>query len=135
MDDTVLLTGAKGAVGEAIREGLADEYDWQYLFHNPPPFDPDHPYLVGGVEDADVVEEACEGVGAVVHLAGDPRRDAPWDSVLETNIHGTKVLYEAAVGAGVEKFVFASSNHAVGHYESEREPDLYRKDNGFRSLS
>ena len=132
MDDTVLLTGAKGAVGEAIREGLADEYDWRYLFHNPPPFDPDHPYLVGGVEDADVVEEACEGVGAVVHLAGDPRRDAPWDSVLETNIHGTKVLYEAAVGAGVEKFVFASSNHAVGHYESERKPDLYRRDDQFR---
>ena len=43
MDDTVLLTGAKGAVGTAIREGLADEYDWRYLFHNPPPFDPDHP--------------------------------------------------------------------------------------------
>ena len=89
MDDMVLLTGAKGAVGTAIREGLADEYDWRYLFHNPPPFDPDHPYLVGGVEDEAVVDEACEDVGAVVHLAGDPRRDAPWDSVLETNIHGT----------------------------------------------
>ena len=57
MDDTVLLTGAKGAVGTAIREGLADEYDWRYLFHHPPPFDPDHPYLVGGVEEPEVADE------------------------------------------------------------------------------
>jgi NAD+ dependent glucose-6-phosphate dehydrogenase len=132
MDDTVLLTGAKGAVGTAIREGLADQYDWRYLFHNPPPFDPDHPYLVGDVEDRDVVTAACECVGAVVHLAGDPRRDAPWDSVLESNIHGTKVLYEAAVDANVGTFVYASSNHAVGHYESDRRPDLYRADEEFR---
>jgi NAD+ dependent glucose-6-phosphate dehydrogenase len=131
MDETVLLTGAKGSVGTAIREGLADEYDWRYLFHNPPPFEPDHPYLVGDVSDEELVAEACEDVGAVVHLAGDPRRDAPWDSVLENNIHGTKVLYEAAVEAGVEKFVFASSNHAVGHFETERKPDLYRTHDDF----
>jgi len=131
MDETVLLTGAKGAVGTAIREGLADEYDWRYLFPNPPPFEPEHPHIVGDVEDPDVAREACRDVGAVVHLAGDPRRDAPWDSVLETNIHGTKVLYEAAVEAGAEKFVFASSNHAVGHYETDRQPDLYRTDDPF----
>ena len=132
MDETVLLTGAKGAVGTAIREGLADAYDWRYLFHNPPAFDPDHPFLVGGVEEPEVAVEACEGVGAVVHLAGDPRRDAPWDAVLESNIHGTQVLYEAAVEAGVETFVFASSNHAVGHFETERKPALYRADDKFR---
>jgi NAD+ dependent glucose-6-phosphate dehydrogenase len=132
MDDTVLLTGAKGAVGTAIREGIGDDYDWRYLFHNPPPFDPDHPYLVGDVTDEELMAEACKGVSAVVHLAGDPRRDAPWDSVLDNNIHGTKVLYDAAIDAGVEKLIFASSNHAVGHFETDRKPELYREDDGFR---
>ena len=131
MDDTVLLTGAKGSVGTAILEGIGDEYDWRLLFHNPPVDEYDHPYHVGDVVDTELMAEVCEGVGAVVHLAGDPRRDAPWDSVLENNIHGTKVLYDAAVDAGVEKFVFASSNHAVGHFETDRKPDLYRADDEF----
>jgi NAD+ dependent glucose-6-phosphate dehydrogenase len=52
--------------------------------------------------------------------------------VLENNVHGTKVIMQAAVEAGVEKFVFASSNHAVGHYETERKPDLYRAGDEFR---
>jgi len=84
------------------------------------------------VVDEELVAEACEGVSAVIHLAGDPRPEAPWDSVLENNVHGTKVIMQAAVEAGVEKFVYASSNHAVGHYETERKPDLYRPDDEFR---
>ena len=126
MDDPVLLTGAKGYVGQAILGGLAAAYDWRLLFHNPPPEEPDHPYLVGDVTDPGTMAEACEGVGAVVHLAGDPRPEAPWDSVLENNVHGTKVLYQAAVDADVEKFAYASSNHAVGHFETDHVPEVYR---------
>jgi NAD+ dependent glucose-6-phosphate dehydrogenase len=131
MDEPVLLTGAGGEVGTAILEGLGEAYDWRLLYHNPPPEEPDHPYLVGDVVDAELMGEATAGVGAVVHLAGDPRPEAPWDSVLENNVHGTKVLYDAAVENGVERVVFASSNHAVGHYETERKPELYRAHDEF----
>ncbi len=126
MDDPVLLTGAGGYVGQAILQGLADEYDWRLLFHSPPAEVPDHEHLVGDVTDEARMREACEGVGAVVHLAGDPRPEAPWNSVLQNNIHGTKVLYEAAVDAGVRKLAYASSNHAVGHFETAHRPDVYR---------
>jgi NAD+ dependent glucose-6-phosphate dehydrogenase len=132
MDDTVLLTGAGGRVGGAILEYLADEYDWRLLYHNPPTEEPDSPFLVGDVVDEALMAEACKGVDHVVHLAGDPRPEAPWSSVLENNVHGTKVLLGAAVDAGVGKFVFASSNHAVGHYETDRKPELYREDDEFR---
>ncbi|MFB6173484.1 MAG: NAD-dependent glucose-6-phosphate dehydrogenase Azf [Halobacteriales archaeon] len=131
MDDPVLLTGAGGYVGEAILGGIGDAYDWRLLYHNPPEEEPDHPYLIGDVVDGERMREAVEGVGAVVHLAGDPRPDAPWDSVLPNNIDGTRTLYQAAVDAGVRKIAFASSNHAVGHYETERKPDLYRPDHEF----
>jgi NAD+ dependent glucose-6-phosphate dehydrogenase len=131
MDDPVLLTGAGGRVGGAILEGLADDYDWRLLFHSPPEAEPDHPYLVGDITDAETMREACEGVGAVVHLAGDPRPSAPWDSVLANNVDGTKVTYDAAVDRGVERVVYASSNHAVGHFETEREPDIYRAHDEF----
>lgn len=126
MDDPVLLTGAGGYVGDAVLNGIGPEYDWRLLYHNPPDTTPSHEYLVGEVQDQTLMQEAVENVGAVIHLAGDPRPEAPWTSVLENNIDGTKTLYEAAVTADVEKFVFASSNHAVGHFETDREPDVYR---------
>jgi NAD+ dependent glucose-6-phosphate dehydrogenase len=132
MDDPVLLTGAGGRVGGAILDGLADAYDWRLLFHSQPAKEPDHPFLVGDLSDGDLMAEACNGVAAVIHLAGDPRPDAPWNAVLENNIHGTKMLYQAAVDAGVDRVVFASSNHAVGHFETDRKPELYRKSDDFR---
>jgi len=132
MDDPVLLTGATGRVGQAILGGIGDDYDWRLLDRDPPTGDPDHDYVVADVTDEDAVRDAVEGVGAVVHLAGDPRPEAPWESVLRNNIDGTKTVLDAAVDADVEKFVFASSNHSVGHYETARKPDLYRRDDDFR---
>ena len=133
MDDPVLLTGAGGAVGEAILEGLAEEYYWKLMYHNPPTEEPDHEYLIGDVDNPEDAAAAVEGVGAVIHLAGDPRPEAPWDSVLANNIDGTQKMYEAAVAEGVEKFVFASSNHAVGSFETEsRTPEMYRPEDEFR---
>jgi len=131
MDAPVLLTGANGRVGRAIRDGIADAYDWHYLFHNPPDAEPEHPYTVADVTDSDAMRAAVDGCGAVIHLAGDPRRDAPWRSVLDNNIDGTKQLLDACVDADVEKFAFASSNHAVGAFEDDRKPDLYRTQDDF----
>ena len=133
MGDTVLLTGAGGAVGEAVLDGLRDEYDWKLMFHSPPVEEPDFPYVVGGVEDAEDVAAAVEGVDSIIHLAGDPRPDAPWKSVLTNNIDGTQKMYEAAIDEDVERFVYASSNHAVGAFESdERTPEMYRAHDEFR---
>lgn len=133
MDEPVLLTGAGGHVGRAILEGLGDAYDWRLLYHNPPAEEPDHPYWTGEVESRADVAPAAEGVGAIVHLAGDPRPSAPWDSVLANNIDGTHTVYEVAVEEGVEKVVYASSNHAIGAFETdERTPEMYRADDDFR---
>ena len=127
MDDPVLLTGAGGHVGKAILQGLGDEYDWRLMFHNPPPEEPDHPYVTGEIQNGTDVAAAAEGVGAIVHLAGDPRPSAPWRSVLSNNVDGTHTVYEVAVEEGVEKVVYASSNHAVGAFETdERTPEMYR---------
>ncbi|MHB9287004.1 NAD-dependent glucose-6-phosphate dehydrogenase Azf [Halobacteriales archaeon Cl-PHB] len=132
MDEPVLLTGAGGHVGKAILQGLGDDYDWTLLFHSQPAEEPDHPYLVGEVQSESDVREAMDGVEKVIHLAGDPRPSAPWKSVLDNNIDGTQKMYEAAVDEGVDTFVYASSNHAVGAFEEPRQPDLYQPDDDFR---
>ncbi|MFP4590998.1 MAG: NAD-dependent epimerase/dehydratase family protein, partial [Halobacteriales archaeon] len=123
----VLLTGASGHVGEAILGGLAGAYQWRLLdLEHPGPEAPGEVF-VGSITDEALVREAVDGVDAVVHLAGDPRRDAGWESVLENNIHGTYTVFKAAADAGVERIAFASSNHAVGAYETDaRVPELYR---------
>ena len=133
MDEPVLLTGAGGHVGEAILRGLGDDYDWRLLFHSPPEEEPDHPYTIGEVQDHDDVTAAAQGVDAIVHLAGDPRPSAPWRSVLTNNIDGTHTIYEVAVEQDVDRVVFASSNHAVGAFETDsRTPEMYRTHDEYR---
>jgi NAD+ dependent glucose-6-phosphate dehydrogenase len=129
MDDPVLLTGASGRVGEAILGELGMAYDWRLLDRAPPTEEYPGEFVVADVTDDDAIAAAMEGVGAVIHLAGDPRPSAPWESVWRNNVDGTQTVFEAAVEAGVEKVAFASSNHAVGAYETdERTPGMYRPD-------
>ncbi|WP_436935579.1 NAD-dependent glucose-6-phosphate dehydrogenase Azf [Halovenus marina] len=133
MDEPVLLTGAGGHVGRTVFERLRDRYDWRLLYHSEPAEDPGVPYFTGEVQDHGDVRPAMEECGSVIHLAGDPRPEAPWSSVLTNNIDGTHTVYEVAVEMGVEKVVFASSNHAVGAAETdERTPEMYRTHDDFR---
>jgi NAD+ dependent glucose-6-phosphate dehydrogenase len=138
MDDPVLLTGAGGRVGQAILRDLGTEYEWRVLDREPMTdeklpagVDQSDAHVVDVTDDA-AVEAAVEGCGAVIHLAGDPRPEAPWDSVLRNNIDGTQTVLDAATRAGATKFAFASSNHAVGAYETEsRTPTIYRPEGEF----
>lgn len=129
----VLLTGSSGHVGQAILGGLADAYEWRLFDLEPPDTETIGEIIIGDITDEDAIATAIDGVDAVIHLAGDPRPEAGWESVLENNIDGTYTVFKAAAEAGVERVVFASSNHAVGAYETdERTPDLYRPEDGFR---
>lgn len=132
MEQPVLLTGALGRVGSAILDGIGGDYDWRLLDRRPPADPIDHEVIVADITDETAVREAVDGVGAVIHLAGDPRPDAAWESVLENNIDGTQTVFDAAVTAGVEKLAFASSNHVAGHYETARTPRVYRPEGDLR---
>jgi NAD+ dependent glucose-6-phosphate dehydrogenase len=74
------------------------------------------------------IRPAFESVDVVVHLAAAADRDSGWDDVLPANIVGAYNVFEAARVAGVPRVVFASSTHAVGMYDVEGAPDLYRRD-------
>jgi len=139
MDDPVLLTGAGGRVGQAILNGIGEAHEWRLLDREPLSSDrlptgvDEEDVLVADVTDEAAMAEAMADVGTVIHLAGDPRPEAPWNSVLENNIDGTQTVFEAAVDAGVEQVAFASSNHAVSAYETdERTPEMYRTDDDYR---
>ena len=117
----VLVTGAEGTIGTAVREHLSDRFELDSLTLTPQEF-PSH---VGDIADLDAIRPAFAGVEAVVHLAASAALDAPWDEVLHNNIVGTYNVFEAARLAGVSRVVFASSNHVIGMYELDGAPRLY----------
>ncbi len=120
----VLVTGAEGMIGTAVREHLAGRYELTSLTLTPQEF-PSH---VGDIAELDAIRPAFEGVDAVVHLAASAAVETPWDDVLHNNIVGTYNVFEAARLAGVSRVVFASSNHVVGMYELDGAPAVYDPD-------
>lgn len=80
---------------------------------------------VADVTDLDALVEAFKDVDAVVHLAATSAVDSDWDAVLNSNLVGTRNVFEAARLAGVKQVIYASSNHAVGTYEIENVPALW----------
>ena len=121
---TVLVTGAEGTIGKAVREYLGERYDLRALTRTRQEF-PSH---VADIADLDAIRPAFEGVAAVVHLAASPAVETPWAEILPNNLVGTYNVFEASRLAGVGTVVFASSNHAIGMYELEGAPSLYDLD-------
>lgn len=110
----VLVTGAGGRIGTILREGLADDFD-----------------LTGidarrskrrAWKHADLTKRrqavrAAAGQAAVIDLAADPSVGSRWDRIYDNNMAITLNVLEAARENGVQRVVFASSNHVVGRYE------------------
>lgn len=117
----ILITGAAGQIGKALRQGLRGSYPLIRLLDVAP---------LGAAENGEEVcpadirniaalDSAMTGIECVVHLAGQSV-EAEWDKVLPLNIEGCYNVFEAARRRGVKRIVFASSNHAVGFHRRER---------------
>lgn len=124
MKKTVLITGAEGIIGSYLREALGENYSLRLVTLQPiAGLDT----LVLDITDMQKLLPAMRGVDTVIHLAGSSAVTSSWEEVLHNNILGTRSVFEAAYQAGVQQIIFASSNHAVGTYEQEQAPDIYRR--------
>src|SRR5262249_24198832 len=70
--------------------------------------------------DLDVLDEKWlthfHGVDTVIHLAANPNEFASWEELERPNIDALANVFHACALAGVERLIFASSNHAMGGY-------------------
>jgi len=120
----ILITGAAGKVARSVRAriaGLCDELRLTDIV----PFEADGPnqeVRVADLADATALPDLVRDVDAVIHFAGYPR-EAAWPVLLDANIRTVIHLWEAAVHAGVERILYASSNHAVGYYPRDEHID------------
>jgi UDP-glucuronate 4-epimerase len=144
--ERILVTGAAGFIGSTLVDRLLAEGREVVGLDS---FDPFYPealkrenlagalasprfrLVAGDVRDATAVAGAISGgrCDAVVHLAAlagvRPSLERP-AAYADVNVHGTAVVAEAAVEAGVERLVFASSSSVYGEREggpfSESDP-------------
>ena len=134
----LLLTGAAGHLGRVLRprlkaycdrlrlsdvQSLGDAADGEELQEL-------------DLSDAAAVMKLVEGVDAIVHLGG-VSTEQPWAPILAANIMGMVNLYEAARVHGVQRIVFASSNHVTGFYRQDEviDADARPRPDGFYGLS
>jgi NAD(P)-dependent dehydrogenase (short-subunit alcohol dehydrogenase family) len=110
---TVLITGACGNIGRKLRSAWADIYDLVLIDRVA---DPDDPGLIAAnlqILDDDWITH-FHGVDTVVHLAANTDEFADWEDLVGPNLDALANVFHAAALAGVERIVFASSNHVMG---------------------
>jgi UDP-glucose 4-epimerase len=110
----ILVTGSAGHLGEAlVRELTADGHTVTGLDRLASAYTS----AVGSITDHGLVRECVRGTDAILHCAtlhkphvgSHPRQD-----FVDTNVTGTLTLLEAAVAAGVGRFIFTSTTSAFG---------------------
>lgn len=136
---TVLITGAAGRIGLALRDGLADRYNLRLMCHRTV-LEPrqGEEVVVADLGDLEAVRRAVDGVDAIVHMAGNPNMHASFADTLSANIVGAYHVYEAARLHNVPRVVFASTNHVTGVYEEIGAlvvPELPVRPDGFYGAS
>jgi uronate dehydrogenase len=138
MTDTILLTGAAGALGRQITSGLtAAGYTLRLtdIKPFPDPIPPTASFTQADLADGPAIARLAEGCRTILHFGGQSV-ERPFDEVLAPNIIGLYNTYEAARLAKA-RVVFASSNHAIGfHPRTELlDADCSLKPDGYYGLS
>jgi len=114
----LLITGSNGVVGQVLWKGLEDDYELYGLDRQGAPkgmmFQADISNLAAVMEILEQVRPEF-----VIHLAGDAKPGAGWESILENNIIGTHNIYKASKEHAVRRIILASSNRVTSGYEKD----------------
>jgi NAD+ dependent glucose-6-phosphate dehydrogenase len=113
---TVLITGACGNIGRKLRTAWEDVYDLILLDAAADEDDPE----VFKVDLSELDEEWIthfHGVDTVVHLAANSNELSSLDELIQPNLDAMANVFNAAALVGVDRIVFASSNHVMGGYK------------------
>lgn len=112
--ERVLVTGAGGLLGAYVVNELRGRAQVSGLDIAPPRVD--IPFTQGTVENPVLVEEACRGQDAVVHIAARPNIwSGSGTEIMQTNVVGTWNVLEAAEQAGVKRVILTSSDSVLGY--------------------
>ena len=113
----VLITGATGFVGRRLSEALRQqgiEVTALVLATEASRVNGAFAYVVGDITRPETLVEAVKGKDAIIHLAGAVGYGQDLELCREVNVGGTHFLAEAAVAAGIRRFIHMSSVAVYG---------------------
>lgn len=134
---TILITGAAGDVGTHLRRELAGKYALKVSdLRSLKKINKEEKFVQADISKFPDALRATKGVHTVVHLGG-YSVEGPWKAILNANIVGCYNIFEAARINGVERVIFATSNHATGFYRRAEVIDhrVYPKPDGRYGVS
>ncbi len=126
----VFLTGGSGFLGAYIIQALVQKgyrvkaltRGKQLPFFIDPAAGAGVEWVEGDLFDPLTLEEAMSGVDAVIHAAAKVSfHSADRDELYKVNVEGTANMVNAAINAGVTRFVYISSVAAVGRSNTGEE--------------
>lgn len=114
----LLLTGAAGGIGKALRTKLASLTETLRIsdITDLGPAAPNEEVIYCDLSKENDVYNLVEGCDGIVHFGG-ISVEKSWSLIRPANIEGVYNLYEAARKTGCKRILFASSNHTVGFYK------------------
>lgn len=134
MSKIILVTGGAGYIGSVLvgillEQGYKVRVIDNLMYGGESIIDqlehPNFEFIKGDIRNRKDAESAVKDIYAVAHLAaivGDPACAKSPELARETNLEGSKMFYEVANAAGVERFVFASTCSNYGKMDN---PDSF----------
>jgi nucleoside-diphosphate-sugar epimerase len=115
MTKPILVTGAAGLLGRfVVQELLSNGYTVRGFDRRRGAADID--WRIADVTDAAAVRDAVSGADAVLHIAAVPNIwSGDGQTIIRVNVQGTYTILEAAEAAGIDRFVFCSSDSVSGY--------------------
>jgi nucleoside-diphosphate-sugar epimerase len=127
----ILVTGATGKVGSRfVPRLLAKGHDVSILVRDAAKASAlaelGARVVIGDLYSPDTLPPAVEGIDAVIHLAALFRTFTDNEGIIKTNHAGTVALANAAMAAGVKRYIFASTGNVYGsgYKHPAKEDDL-----------
>lgn len=109
----VFITGANGFIGRALAQRLRELGAHVSGVDLCP--DSDAGVLTGSTTDPDRWSDALDGIDAIIHTAAIVSNAANYEDAWTVNVLGTRRVLDAAVAAGVPRFLHVSSRVAFGY--------------------